>query len=47
MTGLPKLVVSRTLGEATWANTQLVSGDTATELSPEREESPGYEASCC
>jgi dihydrofolate reductase len=32
MNGLPKLVVSRTLEQAEWANTQVINGDVAEEL---------------
>ncbi len=32
MNGLPKLVVSRTLADATWANTRLIRDDVAAEL---------------
>jgi dihydrofolate reductase len=32
MNGLPKLVVSRTLREADWANTRIIDGDVAEEL---------------
>jgi dihydrofolate reductase len=32
MNGLPKIVVSRTLEEAEWANTQVIKGDVAEEL---------------
>jgi dihydrofolate reductase len=40
MNGLPKLVVSRSLKEATWANTQLIGGDAAAELT-RRKQQPG------
>jgi dihydrofolate reductase len=40
MNSLPKLVVSRTLKEATWANTRLVSEDVAAELT-KRKQQPG------
>jgi dihydrofolate reductase len=32
MNGLPKLVVSRTLKQADWANTRIIEGDVAAEL---------------
>jgi dihydrofolate reductase len=40
MNNLPKLVVSRTLAETTWANTRLISGDVAAELTELKQE-PG------
>jgi dihydrofolate reductase len=40
MNGLSKIVVSRTLDKAEWVNTQLITGDVATELTTLKEQ-PG------
>jgi dihydrofolate reductase len=40
MNGLAKIVVSRTLNKADWANTRLISGDVAEELTKLKEQ-PG------